>query len=104
MCVHWSFFIMGPFLRNQSTACETQIMACRMGSSLMSQKDFWVLRPGERVPMLGMAGGDSGVFEKGHLLAQVNRPRMPREAGGLLDKGVSGTLGLVLLFECVILL
>lgn len=77
MCMPQSFFIMGLFLGNQSAASETQIMIRRMGSSLMSQKDFWVLRPGERVPVLGMAGGHSGVFEKGHLLAQVNCPRMP---------------------------
>lgn len=103
MCMPWSFFIMGSFLGNKSTASETQTMVCRMGSRLMCQKDFWVLRPGERVPMLSMAGGDSGVSEKGHLLAQVNCPRTLWEAGGLLNKGVTGILGLVLLFECVIL-
>lgn len=77
MCMPQSFFIMGLFLGNHSAASETQIMIRRMGCSLMSQKDFWVLRPGVRVPVLGMAGGHSGVFEKGHLLAQVNCPRMP---------------------------
>lgn len=52
--LHWSFFIMGPFLGDQSSASETQIMTHRMGGGLMSQKESWVLRPGERAPMLSM--------------------------------------------------
>lgn len=55
---------------------ETQIM-----TGFVSQKEFWVLRPGERAHMLGMT---VGVFENCQLLIQANSPRMLCEAGGLL--------------------
>lgn len=83
---------MGPSLGGQSTASESQITTHRMGGARVSQKESWVTRSGKMMPMLGMTGGDSGVFEKVQSSAQVTRWSMLWKAGGFLNKGVSGTV------------
>lgn len=79
---------MGTLLEDQSMTSETQIM-----TGLVSQKESWVLRPGEKAHMLGTTVGVLPSCQH-KLTAQGCCVKL----GGFSDKGVPGILGVS---ECV---